>query len=349
MLVEAARLDRSAVYEGALLVFRRVPAMLALSELADRFVREAGADPTSAMNDSDANEAICRRFEADESAQGLMIEAMAHVGVDVGTEGAAFVDRLRLRIQPSRPAATVDAIDDARFATGRFSETLPVHRDTWASNIAAQINMWGPMAPISAERTMRIFPSFLATPVPNTSAEWDFRELRAAARAAAAAADSTSSGSDAASGYPQMPVFAPPDAESAAAWERRLHRDAFPVVIAPGDLLAFSGAHLHGSVPNATGIARLSAEWRTVDQGDLRRSPLPHTTSPPLPPPPPSSSLGREGAGDLERAEGFGGGEDGARSFGAVNCDGRAPRTEEPMRWFGHTSDPKRKLSRGGA
>ena len=40
-------------------------------------------------------------------------------------------------------------------------------------------------------------------------------------------------------------------------------------VIEPGDLLCFSGAHLHASVPNTTGLARFSVEVRTVDGGDF--------------------------------------------------------------------------------
>jgi len=39
-------------------------------------------------------------------------------------------------------------------------------------------------------------------------------------------------------------------------------------MISPGDLLCFSGAHLHASVPNATGLARFSIEARTVDAED---------------------------------------------------------------------------------
>jgi ectoine hydroxylase-related dioxygenase (phytanoyl-CoA dioxygenase family) len=41
------------------------------------------------------------------------------------------------------------------------------------------------------------------------------------------------------------------------------------LVIEPGDLLCFSGAHLHASVPNSTGVARFSVEVRTVDAGDV--------------------------------------------------------------------------------
>ncbi|WP_315982621.1 phytanoyl-CoA dioxygenase family protein [Aliamphritea spongicola] len=41
------------------------------------------------------------------------------------------------------------------------------------------------------------------------------------------------------------------------------------VVIQPGDVLAFSSAHLHASVPNTTDAIRYSVEMRTIHQSDL--------------------------------------------------------------------------------
>ena len=43
------------------------------------------------------------------------------------------------------------------------------------------------------------------------------------------------------------------------------------MVIEPGDLLCFSGAHLHASVPNTSGETRVSVELRTVSRDDLAR------------------------------------------------------------------------------
>ena len=43
----------------------------------------------------------------------------------------------------------------------------------------------------------------------------------------------------------------------------------FRPVIAPGDLMAFSGAHLHGSARNRSDRARFSFEIRTVHLEDL--------------------------------------------------------------------------------
>ena len=41
------------------------------------------------------------------------------------------------------------------------------------------------------------------------------------------------------------------------------------LVIEPGDLLCFSGAHVHVGVPDSAGIARFSVEVRTVNAGDV--------------------------------------------------------------------------------
>ena len=45
--------------------------------------------------------------------------------------------------------------------------------------------------------------------------------------------------------------------------------DELVVLPAPGAVLLFSGAQLHTSIPNASGRARYSVDFRTVDAGDL--------------------------------------------------------------------------------
>ncbi len=41
------------------------------------------------------------------------------------------------------------------------------------------------------------------------------------------------------------------------------------ILPAPGEVLLFSGAQLHASIPNTSGRARFSVDFRTVDVGDL--------------------------------------------------------------------------------
>ena len=78
--------------------------------------------------------------------------------------------------------------------------------------------------------------------------------------------------------YPQLPMFdvncnvvglEPMQKEDKDAFFQELHEDAQPILISPGDVIVFSGAHLHGSVVNKTGKTRFSTELRTVDALDV--------------------------------------------------------------------------------
>ncbi|HEY5209830.1 MAG TPA: hypothetical protein VIJ42_10335 [Stellaceae bacterium] len=45
---------------------------------------------------------------------------------------------------------------------------------------------------------------------------------------------------------------------------------AAPVVIDPGTIIAFSGAHAHAGIGNETGLTRISLETRTIAIADVR-------------------------------------------------------------------------------
>ena len=140
-------------------------------------------------------------------------------------------DCMRLRVVPSTAAAC-----------GRFIRPLPAHRDSWGSRCSAQINWWTPLYPVAPERTLLIWPDAFARPVANNCADWDYEALlRGEDRQA-----------------PILPVAteAPPGAPVA-------------VRISPGDLLAFSAAHLHASATDDSGITRFGLDTRKVWTGDL--------------------------------------------------------------------------------
>ena len=158
---------------------------------------------------------------------------LLETGVDVS---AVFYDHFKLRFQPS---------DD--ISRTRYMRDLPAHRDTWGSNVHAQINWWAPVWPVSADRTIGIFPALWNVPVCNNSAAWSYREFTQHLKA------------DKDTKYPMLPHCANPP----------LISEAVPIVIDPGDIMAFSGAHLHCSIPNRSGVARISTETRTVSAHDL--------------------------------------------------------------------------------
>lgn len=122
------------------------------------------------------------------------------------------------------------------------------HRDTWASSLAAQTNWWTPIYPVTAERTITFAPTYWSRPVANSSPDW-----------------------------------APGSAQVIPEPLEPLEPHDQPVVVEPGDLLCFSGAQLHGTVPNDTGRARFSVEVRTVSGSDVRHgrgAPIVDATAP---------------------------------------------------------------------
>ena len=237
-LDEAERAAR--LFAGGLVIFRQRVEAFDLLETAQAMIAEAFAphDPLSAHEAWGEREfgaraeALAAAYEKDPEIARRFAALLEALGVDPATTGW---DRLRLRIQPP----------EGSYRSRRV-QTLAPHRDSWGSGILAQVNWWAPIHPISAQRTMALYPDYFERALANASARWDFDELRRRLRA----------GDDS---YPLVPELLEPVDE----------KGAWPVLIAPGDLLCFAAAHLHGSIANETALVRYSTEVRTVGKDDL--------------------------------------------------------------------------------
>lgn len=229
------------VHAGEMIVFRGFARVGDLIALLRRHCRaHLGPDPEAvhrhaAGDELDAAVTALRTAVLDDpEVSAALNAALAGIGVDLA---ATHGDGLKQRVQTVARAGAVPG-----------AAALGVHRDTWGSNVMSQTNWWAPVYPLTPERTIAMFPTWFDRPVPNDSEGWDFRELVRRSRAGGPRG-----------GYPQLPLATEPPP-----WD-----DAVPVCIEPGDLLCFSGAHLHASVPNGTERTRLSCEIRTVNAGDV--------------------------------------------------------------------------------
>ena len=233
------------IYEGEVVVFKGLAAMGALCAHADGMLRQAMAphEPDTAQGALDRREYLARiealqtDFGRDAETSRLATTAFVAAGLD---PGHAFRDRLNFRVLPPGDSHT-----------GRRTATLGPHRDSWASNVAQQINWWAPVRPIGSERTIALYPAYWARAVPNSSGDWDLHAMRTH-RARARAGEYLDS-------YPVVPE---PTGAIDTTGELRL-------VLEPGDLMCFSAAHLHATIPNRTRVARFSLDFRTVDLDDL--------------------------------------------------------------------------------
>lgn len=245
---------RQELYSGTIRIFKQVPSALKMSEYFTSTYTISGIN----YNWQDENIRVekCKTFEDDIQMKIYWKNIITDVGIHGESLDHVSWDRIRLRIQPS--SDSMDDITKSLHSTGRFSSSLPIHRDTWAGNVMQQLNWWTPLLPITEDKTLALYPSFFNTYVPNSSGEWSLETLREKRLKNEP--------------YPQLPVLlhklmSTEDLE-------RLHADRMCIVISPGDVLVFSGAHLHGSVLNKTtchisDMPRFSTEVRTIDMRDL--------------------------------------------------------------------------------
>lgn len=126
---------------------------------------------------------------------------------------------------------------------------FPWHRDVWYSAPAQQINWWLPVFPVSETNAMSFDLASFAAAVPNTSGDFDYYENNARRFGTAKSVGKEGQARPGAVDHtPGVDVIALP---------------------APGQVLLFSGAQLHKSIPNTSGLARYSVDFRTVDVDDL--------------------------------------------------------------------------------
>lgn len=238
-LTERERNDR--LYAGEIIIFRGFDAVAALADrLAACCRSHLGGEPEMVhqrLAEDGVNEAagaLQHEVRKDAEIAQMVNDALAAVGVDFDR---TFGDGLKQRVQMASSRSGARAVSP-----------LGAHRDTWGSNIMAQTNWWAPVYPVTPERTLAMFPSRFDQPVANDSAGWDFRELLRRLKDEGPEPD-----------YPLLSLASAPPGWS----------EALPISIEPGDLLCFSGAHLHASVPNLTERTRLSWELRTANGDDV--------------------------------------------------------------------------------
>ena len=239
------------IYRGEILRFDAIPAMLELAQFAQKFLAQAfHPHPPPQIHQHLSHEEQIPRF-AQLQKQFWKQNEVSHLWQDIfrtiGLDPQGLTrDHLHLRFQPHQDKNT-------EYSRARTTSTLAFHRDTWGSNLYAQVNWWAPIFPISQGRTVAMYPALWNRAVANTSAQYDLAKILERSRAQGRNAVSADEA------IPHLTETLDPEL-------------AIPVVIEPGSLIAFSGAHAHAGVPNATGLTRLSLETRTLSVDDFRQN-----------------------------------------------------------------------------
>lgn len=240
---------RKAVYAGDLLRIPATPESLALVENAKQTLLQAFAEALGPLEDIQKIHEQCspehlyhvmmgvRKTISDPERSRHFISTLTQP-FGLNLEGTVF-DVMRLRWN-----AHQETFDE-------YAVHTMVHRDTWYANPQCQLNWWIPLFDVTEAQTFRFFTNYFNQPIENTSGHFDYEHW-------SREAGFQTQKHVYAHQYPTSTIR--PDAANVTGISCRA-----------GDILVFSGAHLHQTVHNQTGLTRFSIDFRTVDLEDKQQ------------------------------------------------------------------------------
>lgn len=235
---------RQLLYQGHLFVYCKTPATTELIELGRAMLEAAFAphDPQLVHRHLSVDEVASilgvmkPRFIHHPECKNLVRRILEERGLDLSK---VYFDLPRMR-----SAYPTD------FLTSGIAYAFHPHRDTWYSAPPSQINWWIPIYPVESENAMGFYPRYFSEGLPNSSSGYNYyawNEQR---------------------GNAVQHVRSDTRVQPRA--QQDIERVTLRVLPPPGGLILFSGAQLHETVPNTTGVARYSIDFRTVNLDDAK-------------------------------------------------------------------------------
>lgn len=241
---DAVRRER--LYQGQIFVYSPKSSTVEFCQFARELIEDAfkGMDPQRAQHHMAVEEyaAVLGRLKPAFIHHPRSKEFLRRILTEFGcSQDRTYFDVPRLRSSTS----------DGYLTTGIAYAWHP-HRDTWYSAPACQINWWMPVYEMEADNGMAFHPAYWSLGVRNSSYSYNYAEWNRLYRAKA-----------------EQHVNNDP---------RPLPRATEPIQLEPqvrvvcpvGGMLLFSGAQMHSSVPNTSGVTRFSIDFRTVHLDDAK-------------------------------------------------------------------------------
>ncbi len=234
---------RGALFDGNLIVLTNVPAVAelaahyrdALETLFAPHSPEVAHEHFSPAELASMLGAFKPRFIHDEKSEALVRSIVEQTGFD---PMQTYYD-----VPKPRTSFPVGGL------TTGIAFAFPWHRDSWYSAPPQQLNWWMPVYPVRPDNTMGFDLTKFGRPVDNDSDTFDYYQLNAA--------------------RPSIAEQVTKEVQSRPGAHGHEPADEVIVLPSPGSILLFSGAHLHRSIPNTSGLSRFSIDFRTVDASDL--------------------------------------------------------------------------------
>lgn len=237
---------RRRLYAGQLFVIAPRPSTIALCEFAKSMIQEAfgSIDPLEAQYHMPVEQYVSivsplkPKFIHHPETKKLLRELVSDCGCDLNE---TYVDVPRLRM------VTSDG-----YLTSGVGYAHHLHRDTWYSAPMAQLNWWLPIYGIESESSMAFHPAYWSKGVKNGSSDFNYYAWNSDGRKNAAQ-------------HIKSDTRKQPKPEEEMEVDPQIR-----LIVPPGGVILFSGAQMHSTVPNTSGRARYSIDFRTVNVGDLR-------------------------------------------------------------------------------
>jgi hypothetical protein len=235
---------RRALYAGEIFVCAETPATRALCGFAREMVEAAFAphDPRRIHEAMPVEHCVAilaelkPRFIHHPRSKSLLQEMLREFGCD---PEATYFDVPRLR----------SAMPKDYLAAG-IAYAFHPHRDTWYSAPFCQINWWLPVYDLAPDNAMAFHPRYWRQGVRNSSALYNYDRWNAESRRQAAQ-------------HIKSDTRVQPRAQEPMQLEPELR-----LLPPPCGAILFSAAQMHSTVPNTTGLARWSIDFRTVNIDD---------------------------------------------------------------------------------
>ena len=240
---DAAR--RQSLYDGNFFIFSKTPATEALIGLARGMLEAAFAPHDPRLIHRHMTAEAVAAILADLKPNFIHHPDCKKIIPEIMKERGADLEKLHFDVPRLRSAYPSD------FLSSGIAYAFHPHRDTWYSAPMCQLNWWIPAYPIDPDNAMGFYPGYFSEPVKNNSEIYNYYEWNSKNRASAA-------------------QHVKKDTREQPKPQQELQPVTVSYLPPPGGIIVFSGAQLHETAPNTTGVARYSIDFRTVHADDVR-------------------------------------------------------------------------------
>ena len=224
------------IFEGKIIIFKESPAILKIKKIYRFHLKEFFPKKISFMSSNihDQNKKMLSFQKKIKNCNLIRLEFLRFLENLNFDKSDIFCDKITLRYSPKKKELNFGSL-----------KPIGAHRDTWASNIYHQINWWIPLQHVKEDSSIFIAPAYFKKKICNNSYFWSFDKFKR-----------------------RKETLSSPIAKIQIKESKKIKFN-----LNFGEVLCFSGNHLHGSLVGSK--SRLNLETRTISSKDPKNFQIP--------------------------------------------------------------------------